>query len=77
MVEPQFNLAIGQRIKHTRSYRNSKTREKILLTQKGTVENLYPNIFRVRWDDHRYLECFPYATLESTPNVAAEWIRPI
>lgn len=67
-------LAIGQRIKHTRTYRNSQTKEKIELTQRGTVESLYPNIFRVRWDDHDYLECFPYATLESTK---VEWIRPI
>lgn len=73
----EIRLTIGQRIKHTRTYRNSKTKERILLTQKGTVESLYSNIFRVRWDDHDYLECFPKAILECTPREAREWIRPI
>lgn len=76
-MEERNNLAIGQRIKHTRTYRDSATKERIELTQKGTVESLYPNIFRVKWDDHDYLECFPYAMLESTPREAREWIRPL
>ncbi len=67
-------LKVGQRIKHNRIVLKGKDRKKEIRVHNGTVTDLYEHIFRVKWDDRRWQECFPYSMLEST---AGEWIRPL
>ena len=67
-------LRIGQKIKHIRIVMNGENKQKETRVMKGTVTDLYQHIFRVKWDDHNWMECFPYWMLESTHG---ERIQPL
>ena len=67
-------LRIGQKIKHIRIVMNHEQKQKETRVAKGTVTDLYKHIFRVKWDDHNWKECFPYWMLESTH---VERIQPL
>lgn len=69
-----FPLRIGQKIKHIRIVINKEQKTKKTRTKKGTVTDLYQHIFRVKWDDYNWMECFPYGMLESTEG---ERIQPL
>lgn len=61
-----FPLRIGQKIKHSRIVLYKKENQKRIIVEEGTVIGLYPYIFRVKWDNHNWTECFPKWMLEST-----------
>ena len=59
-------LRIGQKIKHIRIVMNKEQKQIERRTKIGTVTDIYKHIFRVKWNDHNWLECFPKWMLEST-----------
>lgn len=65
MREEKNGLRVGQRVKHVYIVLNNEKKRETRV-HKGIVTDLYEHIFRVKWDDHNWLECFPYWMLEST-----------
>lgn len=73
MRKEKNGLRIGQRIKYLRIVQDKEGRRRAH-AQKGTITDLYEHIFRVKWDDHDWLECFPYGVLHC---VVGERIEPM
>lgn len=67
-------LKVGQRIKYSRFVLCGEDRHREERVEKGTVVNVYGNIFRVKLDSHNYFECFPKSALNWT---VGERISPL
>lgn len=54
---------VGQRVVLRKWYGRSN---RLIMTRRGRIENLYKYTFSVRWDGCKWVECFSYWILRAT-----------